>query len=31
LWRRRIENSPVTLAEVIAEAGPNPEVVIEAT
>ena len=31
LWWRRIENSPQTLTEVIAEAGPDPEVVIEAT
>jgi hypothetical protein len=31
LWWRRIENSPETLAEVVAEAGPFPEVVIEAT
>ncbi len=31
LWWRRIENSPQTLREVIAEAGPDPEVVIEAT
>ncbi len=31
LWWRRIENSPVTLAEVVTEAGPEPEVVIEAT
>ena len=31
LWWRRIENSPQTLAEVVAEAGPFPEVVIEAT
>ncbi len=28
LWWRRIENSPQTLREVIAEAGPDPEVVI---
>ena len=31
LWWRRIENSSQTLAEVVAEAGPDPEVVIEAT
>ncbi len=31
LWWRRIDNSPVALGEVIAEAGPGPEVVIEAT
>lgn len=26
LWWRRIENSPQTLMEVVAEAGPAPEV-----
>jgi transposase len=31
LWWRRIVNSPQTLAEVVVEAGPDPEVVIEAT
>lgn len=31
LWWRRIENSPQTLAEVVVEADPDPEVVIEAT
>ena len=31
LWWRRIDNSPQTLMEVMAEAGPEPEVVIEAT
>jgi len=31
LWWRRIENSPQTLMEVVAEAGPAPEVVTEAT
>lgn len=31
LWWRRFENSPLTLAEVVTEAGPAPEVVIEAT
>lgn len=30
-WWRRIENSPVALAEVIGEAGEEPEVVLEAT
>ncbi len=28
---RRIENSPMALAEAVAEAGPEPEVVLEAT
>jgi transposase len=28
---RRIENSPLALAEAVGEAGPDPEVVIEAT
>ena len=28
---RRIDNSPVELAEAVAEAGPCPEVVLEAT
>jgi transposase len=31
LWWRRIENSPQTLTEIVEEAGPDPEVVIEAT
>ncbi len=31
LWWRRIENSPQTLMEVVGAAGPDPEVVIEAT
>ncbi len=31
LWWRRIENSPQTLREVVEKAGPDPEVVIEAT
>ncbi len=31
LWWRRFENSPLNLVEVVAEAGPEPEVVIEAT
>jgi hypothetical protein len=31
LWWRRFENSPLTMAEVVAEAGPDPEVVLEAT
>ena len=31
LWWRRIENSPLTLAGIIGEAGPEPEVVLEAT
>ena len=31
LWWRRIENSPQTLMEVVTKAGPDPEVVIEAT
>jgi len=31
LWWRRFENSPLAMAEVITEAGPDPEVVLEAT
>lgn len=31
LWWRRFENSPLTMAEVITRAGPDPEVVLEAT
>ena len=31
LWTRRIENEPATLAAAIKDAGPDPEVVIEAT
>lgn len=31
LWWRRIDNSPQALAEAIALAGPEPEVVLEAT
>ncbi len=31
LWWRRFDNSPETLARVVAEAGPAPEVVLEAT
>lgn len=31
LWWRRFDNSPLTLAEVIGEAGSEPEVVLEAT
>lgn len=31
LWWRRFENTPLTMAEVISEAGPDPEVVLEAT
>jgi transposase len=31
LWTRRIDNSPVTLGLEIEEAGPDPEVVLEAT
>ncbi len=31
LWWRRIENSPQTLMEAVGEAGPGPEVVLEAT
>ena len=31
LWWKRFENSPLMLVEVVAEAGPDPEVVMEAT
>lgn len=31
LWWRRFENSPAMLVEVVSEAGPDPEVVMEAT
>lgn len=31
LWWKRFENSPRAMAEVVAEAGPDPEVVLEAT
>ncbi|MFP4554044.1 MAG: IS110 family transposase, partial [Actinomycetota bacterium] len=31
LWWRRFENSPENLAAVVEEAGPGPEVAIEAT
>ncbi len=31
LWSKRIDNDPVTLAAEIAKAGPEPEVVLEAT
>lgn len=31
LWWRRFENSPLTMAAVITEAGPNAEVALEAT
>jgi len=31
LWWRRIDNSPQTLMEAVGEAGPGPEVVLEAT
>ncbi len=31
LWWQRFENSPLTMAEVITRAGPDPEVVLEAT
>lgn len=31
LWWRRIDNSPGALAELIALAGPEPEVALEAT
>lgn len=31
LWWRRFENSPLTMVEVVTEAGPAPEVVLEAT
>jgi hypothetical protein len=31
LWTTRIDNSPVTLGLEIEKAGPNPEVVLEAT
>ena len=31
LWTHRIDNSPVTLGLEIEEAGPAPEVVLEAT
>lgn len=31
LWWRRFENSPENLAGIIEEAGPSPEVAIEAT
>ena len=31
VWTRKIENEPATLAAAIADAGPDPEVVIEAT
>ena len=31
LWWLRFDNSPETLARVVAEAGPAPEVVLEAT
>jgi hypothetical protein len=31
LWWRRFESSPLRLAEVIGEAGPEPEGVLEAT
>ncbi len=31
LWWRRIENSSQTLMEVVGKAGPDPEVVVEAT
>ena len=31
LWARRIDNRPVTLGLEIEEAGPEPEVVLEAT
>jgi transposase len=30
-WWKRFENSPETLTEVVSEAGPDPEVVLEAT
>ncbi|MCP4964196.1 MAG: IS110 family transposase, partial [bacterium] len=30
-WWKRFENSPLMLAEVVAQAGPDPEVVMEAT
>ncbi len=30
-WWRRIENSPRALMEAVGEAGPGPEVVLEAT
>jgi len=31
LWWRRFDNSPQSMAEVVAAAGPDPEVVLEAT
>ena len=31
LWWKRFENSPQMLAEMVSEAGPDPEVVMEAT
>jgi transposase len=31
LWWRRFDNSPLTMAEVVTAAGPDPEVVLEAT
>ena len=31
LWWRRFENTPLMLAEVVSQAGPDPEVVMEAT
>ena len=31
VWSRKIDNDPATLAAAIVDAGPDPEVVIEAT
>jgi len=31
LWTKRIDNDPLTLGLEIEEAGPDPEVVLEAT
>ena len=31
LWWKRFENSPQTLVEAVTAAGPDPEVVLEAT
>ena len=31
VWTRKVDNDPATLAAAIVDAGPDPEVVIEAT